>query len=758
VKSLPLLTLLALCYLESIPANAETNDPALLTLQRIFGAEEFHSESWGPACWLKDGSGFTTLETSDKYKNDIKNKDAQDVVRYNPQNGRKEIIVSATDLIPPGTNEALKIDDYAWSDDTSKLIVFTNSKRVWRRATRGDYYVFDLRRKLLIKLGGKAKPSTLMFATLSPDGRKVAYVCERTVFVESLDSGHITRLSSRGSDTIINGTSDWVNEEEFDLRNGLRWSPDSKYVAYWQFDTSGVREYSLINNTDSLYPAITSYAYPKAGETNSACRIGIVSVKGGKTHWFHVNGDPRNHYIPALEWAKDSSGVVIQRLNRLQNTNQLIFMSCNGKESHVILTETDAAWVEVMNNWQWMDKGKRFLWLSERDGWQHLYSIDPTTRETKLITPGNFDVIELAGMDVPNGWVYFIASPTNAAQRYLYRTSLDGSENIVQISPTSQPGTHSYEFSQDCRYAIHTYSSFGNPPVIDLVELPSHHSIRVLEDNAKLRAKVALLQRCPTEFFRVGISNGVALDGWCIKPSHFDPSKKYPVLFHVYGEPAGQTVLDRWGGENFLWHWMLAQQGYFVMSVDNRGTPAPRGREWRKSIYRKMGVIASADQAAAVQEILRQRSYLASDRVGIWGWSGGGAMSLNAIFRYPDIYRTAMAVAFVSDERFYDTIYEERYMGLPAENKEDYKNASAITFAKQLKGNLLLVHGTGDDNCHYQNFEVLVNELIKENKSFSMMSYPNRTHSIREGKNTKLHLFETLTEFLKEKLPLLPQK
>jgi dipeptidyl-peptidase-4 len=743
-----------LCLLLSastaLPAAEKRENSAFLTVDRIFGKEEFKTQDWGPARWLKDGSGYTTLENSETVK------EAKDIVRYDPESGRREVLVCASNLLARGESKPLEIEDYAWSDDGRRLLIFTNTKRVWRKETRGDYWVFDLKSKELKKLGGTAAPSTLMFATFSPDGRCVAYVCQNNLFVQTLDNLRITQLTTDRSNTIINGTSDWVYEEEFGLRNGFRWSPDGKHIAYWQFDTSGVRNFMLINNTDALYPNITSYAYPKVGETNSACRVGIVKASGGKTRWFRPNADPRNHYIPEMEWSEDSRQVVFQQLNRLQNTNQVIRGNLRNGEIQVLLTDHDDAWVEVVEDWHWIEKGKRFLWLSERDGWQHIYAVASTNRQVTLLTPGPYDAISIAGVDEKLGCVYFIASPDNPTQRYLCRATLDGRGQVERVSPNDQPGSHSYEMSKDCRWAFHTYSRFGQPPVVELVRLPEHKVIRVLADNSRLRAKLAELKTCPSEFFRVGLSNGVQLDAWCIKPPDFDPAKRYPLVMHVYGEPAGTTVVDSWGGDDYLWHCLLAQQGYVVMSIDNRGTSAPRGRDWRKSIYRQVGSLASADQAAATRQILQERPYLDPKRVGIWGWSGGGSMSLNAIFRYPDLYHTAMAIAFVSNQRFYDTIYQERYMGLPADNAVGFRDGSPITFADQLRGNLLLVYGTGDDNCHYQNCEVLINELIKQNKQFSLMSYPNRTHAIKEGDNTKRHLFETLTRYLKENLPVAP--
>ena len=378
--------------------------------------------------------------------------------------------------------------------------------------------------------------------------------------------------------------------------------------------------------------------------------------------------------------------------------------------------------------------------------------------EERLLTPGDYDVIAVVRIvestDEGGGSLYFIASPDNPTQRYLFRTSLEGKRPAERLTPVEQAGTHAYQMSPDGKWAFHTYSAFGVPPVTELVKLPGHETVRTMVDNAKLREKVDALAKGPIGFFRVDIGAGVELDGWCIKPPGFEPEKRYPVLIHVYGEPAGQTVLDRWGGRNYLWHLMLAQQGYLIMSVDNRGTPAPRGRAWRKCIYRQIGILASKDQAAAVRALIDKWPYVDPDRIGIWGWSGGGSMSLNAIFRYPDLYRTAMAIAFISNQRYYDTIYQERYMGLPEENEDGFREGSPITHAHKLEGNLLIIHGTGDDNCHYQSCDALINELVAHNKVFTMMAYPNRSHGIHEGKNTTRHLFELLTRYLKENLPV----
>jgi dipeptidyl-peptidase 4 len=740
------LTLIVAASVGAIPAlpagKGEKNGQ--LTLDRIFEGKEFQPEAAAAVHWRSRQPGYITRAGGD-------------LVRVDPATGAREIVVAARRLTPPGRATPLAIDDYAFSADEALLLIYTNSRRVWRRNTRGDYWVLDLGSGELHQLGGDAPPSSLMFAHFSPDGRKVAYVRDRNLHVEDVATHAIQQLTRTGSPNIINGTFDWVYEEEFDLRDGFRWSPDSRRIAFWQLDTTGVDDYFLVNNTAGLYQQLTKFKYPKAGRTNAECRVGVIEVAmapfGDTGMLAKLAGDSREHYIARMDWDPAGKHVVLQRLNRLQNTNTVLLWDAErGDEPSPILVERDKAWVDVHDALHWFDSGKRFTWLSERDGWRRAYAVSRDGKEVKPLTPAGVDVIDIARVDTQNGWLYYSASPQYAAQKYLYRVRLDGAD-AQRVTPADQPGTHDYSIAPGGQWAIHTFSTFDSPPITELVTLPEHKRVRLLAENKKLREAVQALNRDRTEFFRVSIGEGVELDGWCIKPPGFDPAKRYPVLFHVYGEPAAQTVLDRWSGSTYLWHLMLAQQGYLVMSVDNRGTPAPRGRDWRKVIYRQVGILAPQEQAAAVRALAQRWPFVDVQRVGVWGWSGGGSMSLNAIFRYPDVYHTAMAVAPVSNQRFYDTIYQERYMGLPQDNPDGYRNGSPITHAQKLKGNLLLVHGTADDNVHYANTEALINELIAANKEFSMMAYPNRTHSIQEGPNTRRHLFGLLTRFLHHNLP-----
>ncbi len=727
-----------------VPAG-QAQDRSLLTVERIFDSGEFAGVPFS-ARWAKDGSGYLTLEPSSGVSS------GRDVVLHDVQSGQAKVLVPAARFVPPGEPGPLAIEDYAFSADDSLVLIFTNSKRVWRKNTRGDYWLLDRASHELRKLGGDAKPATLMFAKLSPTARHVAYVRENNLYVEDLVSRRITALTTTGNKHVINGTFDWVYEEELGLRDGFAWSPDGTKIAYWQIDTSGVPEFTLVNNTDGLYPRLTAFAYPKVGQQNPACRVGVVAPGGGETRWINAPGDPREHYLARLCWTPDSKHLVLQQLNRRQNANLVLMADPGTGQVSTVLTERDDAWVDVNDEWNWLAEGRRFTWISERDGWRHLYLAFRDGQDLKLATPGQFDVIRLLHVEEPRNGLYFLASPDHPTQCYLYRIGLDGS-NLERITPAAQKGWHDYQISPSGRYAIHTGSAADSPPVVELVELPQHATKRVLADNGPLRKRFGELKRAATEFFRVDIGDGIRLDGWCLKPPDFDPAKQYPLLVYVYGGPAGQTVVDRWGGRNQLWHLMLAQRGYVVMSFDNRGTPAPRGRAWRKAVHRKLGVLGPADQSAALQKTLASRPYLDPQRVGIWGWSGGGSASLHAIFKYPQLYKTAVAVAPVPNRRFYDTIYEERYMGLPSDDPDAYLQGSAINFAHQLQGNLLLVHGTSDDNCHYQGTESLINELVRLNKPFTMMAYPNRSHSISEGPKTARHLRELLTRYLADSLP-----
>jgi dipeptidyl-peptidase-4 len=747
--SLNLLALAGAGLGSQLAAQRPASDSSLLTVDRIFASPELRGGTFGPLAWLSDGVGYTTLERP------AGNKPGRDIVRYDAATGLQTILVPASRLVPPGDSTPLDIEEYTWSPDGRRLLLFTNSQQVWRSNTRGDYWVLDLAGWTLKKLGGNGPASTLMFAKFSPDGGRVGWVRygEYNLYVEEIATSKITQLTRDGSRTTINGTFDWVYEEELGLQDGWRWNPDGRSIAYWQLDATGVRDFLLYDITDSLYAFTTPVQYPKAGQTNSAGRVGVVSASGGETRWIAIPGDPRNNYIARMDWVPDrgSSELVIQHMNRLQDTLHVMLANAQTGQVRTAFTETDSAWVQQFDALRFLNGGKDILWESERSGWNHLYLMPRDGGAPRPLTTGDFDVLGVLRVDTLGKWVYYVASPDNPTQRYLYRINYGLKRPVAQrITPAAEPGSHFYNMSPNGVYAVHVYSRFGVPPTTSLIGMPDNHLIRTLVDNAPLKAKVAGLRLGATEFRQVDIGNGIKLNAWLIKPPNFDSTSKYPVFFYVYGGPGSQTVTDGWGGQNYLWFQMLAQRGYIVASVDNRGTGA-RGRAWRKLIYRQMGVVETQDQAAAARAIGRL-PYVDSTRLGIWGWSYGGFMSLNVITQAPDVYRMAIAVAPVTHWKYYDTIYTERYNGLPQDNAAGYDKGSPLTYAKNLRGRLLIVHGSGDDNVHFQNTEAMVNALVAANRPFSLMVYPNRNHSISGG-TTRQHLFTLLTKFVEENLP-----
>jgi dipeptidyl-peptidase-4 len=710
-------------------------------LRSIFERNEYAAESFGPTAWLDGGRRYTSLAGSPR-----------ELRAYETETGREEVLVSARDLTPAGAPAPIDISSYAWSADRSKLLVFTNTRRVWRQNTRGDYWVLDVASKKLRRLGAAAPEASLMFAKFDPAGGRVAYVRAGNVYVENVATGRVTEITRDGGGDTINGTSDWVNEEEFGLRDCFRWSPDGTRIAYWQFDTSGVERFTLVNNTDTLYPRLTQFPYPKPGTTNSAVRVGVAPAGGGATVWMKTPGDPRNHYIARMDWAGDRA-VAMQHMNRLQNTNDLLLGDPVSGAVRPAFRDRSDTWVDEGDPVVWIDGGREFTWVSEKDGWRHVYAVARDTGRERLLTRFDGDIMGVESVDAANGVLYFIASPANATERYLFMSRLDGDGAVRRVTPADQPGTHGYDISPDGRWAIHTWSAFEKPPRIDIVSLPDHRPARTVVDNAALAAKLAPLAARPVEFFTVDLGEGVILDGYMIKPLSFDPQRKYPVLVHVYGEPAGTTVNNRWGGSGMLFHRAIAEEGYLVVSFDNRGTPAPKGARWRKVVYGTVGELSAKEQAAAIRRLAAERPYVDGDRVAIYGSSGGGSNTLNAMFRHPDVYKVGISIAPVPDQRLYDTIYQERYMGLPGPNEKGYFVGSPINFAEGLRGRLLVVHGTGDDNVHYQGTERLINRLIELGKSFDVMVYPNRTHSLSEGKGTTLHLRRLTARYLIEHLP-----
>ena len=742
----------------SATVNATANP---LSLEQIYKEKDFKAERSTYFTWLDDGTGYTVLEEreSDKNNQDDKAKDDEhgvkgnDIVFYNADGTGRKVLVSYEKLIPKGEKEPLTVESYQWSKDGKWLMVFTNGEQVWRSRSRGDFWLLNLETDSLYQLGGEnIEAKKLMFAKFSPDSSKVAYVRDNNIYMEKVGSKAVTALTTDGNDTIVNGNFDWVYEEEFTIRDGFRWSPDNKSIAYWQLDTSGVKYFTMINNTDDLYPTLKEFPYPKAGEMNSAVKVGVVSLSDKKTRWAELGGDNRDRYIPRISWAGTGESLMIQDLNRPQSHNKVWLFDWQKQQLTKILEDKDDAFIEWFYKANWSKDGKFFIWHSERDGWRHLYRVSRDGKTIVDLTPGEYDIIDMLALNEDKNVMYFTASPDDPGQRYLFRTSLDGSSKPVRVTPASFDGSNSYYMSKDTSWAMHTFSKFGTPPMKEIIKVSDHSNVKTLVENKALKEKLATEQLPTHEFFTVNARDGVELDGYIMFPANMDKSKKYPIVFYVYGEPWGSTVQDRWEGNSYLYKSYLTQQGFIVASVDNRGTRAPKGRDWRKSIYKKIGSITVRDQVDALDAMVKRWDVIDSDRVGVWGHSGGGSSTLNLLFRHGDKYKVGIASAPVPDIRLYDTIYQERYAGNPNTDPESYDNTSPITFAKDLQGKLLLIHGTGDDNVHYQGSERLINELVKHNKQFEFFSYPNRSHSLREGKVTTLHYHTMMANFFEKHL------
>ena len=742
----------------SATVNATANP---LSLEQIYKEKDFKAERSTYFTWLDDGTGYTVLEgrESDKNNQDDKAKDDEhgvkgnDIVFYNADGTGRKVLVSYEKLIPKGDKEPLTVESYQWSKDGKWLMVFTNGEQVWRSRSRGDFWLLNLETDSLYQLGGEnIEAKKLMFAKFSPDSSKVAYVRDNNIYMEKVGSKAVTALTTDGNDTIVNGNFDWVYEEEFTIRDGFRWSPDNKSIAYWQLDTSGVKYFTMINNTDDLYPTLKEFPYPKAGEMNSAVKVGVVSLSDKKTRWAELGGDNRDRYIPRISWAGTGESLMIQDLNRPQSHNKVWLFDWQKQQLTKILEDKDDAFIEWFYKANWSKDGKFFIWHSERDGWRHLYRVSRDGKTVVDLTPGEYDIIDMLALNEDKNVMYFTASPDDPGQRYLFRTSLDGSTKPVRVTPASFDGSNSYYMSKDTSWAMHTFSKFGTPPMKEIIKVSDHSNVKTLVENKALKEKLATEQLPTHEFFTVNARDGVELDGYIMFPANMDKSKKCPIVFYVYGEPWGSTVQDRWEGNSYLYKSYLTQQGFIVASVDNRGTRAPKGRDWRKSIYKKIGSITVRDQVDALDAMAKRWDVIDTDRVGVWGHSGGGSSTLNLLFRHGDKYKVGIASAPVPDIRLYDTIYQERYAGNPNTDPESYDNTSPISFAKDLQGKLLLIHGTGDDNVHYQGSERLINELVKHNKQFEFFSYPNRSHSLREGKGTTLHYHTMMANFFEKHL------
>ena len=720
------------------------------------------AQGGGKINWSDDGNSYTVIRDGN-------------IIQVDPVTQVETVIIKKELLVDPDTKKNMIPQSYSFNSNYTRLLIFTNTAKVWRYNTRGDYWILDIISGKLRKTGKGLPAQSLMFAKFSPDGKKLAYVSEHNIYTEEISTGVITKLTTDGTRKLINGTFDWVYEEEFGCRDGFRWSPDGNRIAFWQVDATAIRDYFMLNTTDSIYSRVIPVEYPKVGETPSAVRIGVVNLYNRNIKWMDIEGDPKQNFLPRMEWAGNTE-LVVQQLNRKQQESKLKYCNVSDGRSRTFWAESSTTWVDLNaddpGGWNWVNDGEEFIWVSEKDGWRHIYRISRDGKTETLLTKGNYDIGEIKCIDEAKNYIYFTASPENATQLYLYRVNIDKG-NIVQqvtnvfkkaidiisnakdeaepVSSNELKGTHNYDIAPRGKYAVHSFSNHNTPRVSEWITLPDNKPVSAAKSIA---ATIKTDNKNDVEYVRLITANNIILDAWINKPKNFDPEKKYPVVFYVYGEPAASTVQDRYGAHaNFLYNGDMRADGYVQVAIDNRGTPMLKGAAWRKSIYRKIGDVNVVDMAQGFKKLMELNPYFDADRIAVWGWSGGGSSTLNLLFRYPDIFKTGIAIAAVANQLFYDNIYQERYMGLPQENREDFINGSPVTYAKNLKGNLLYIHGTGDDNVHFSNAEVLVNELIKYNKQFQFMPYPNRSHSISEGPGTSEHLSTLYTNYLKLHCP-----
>jgi dipeptidyl-peptidase-4 len=713
----------------AVPAAAQQRGTDLSIDAITHGA--FASAPLPEPHWLADGSAYLDLRASPGGGGD-------DIVRVNAATGATTVVAPARALLA-ADGTPLDIENIVISADGARILLFHNSVRVWRQNTRGVYDVLDVASGHVSPLS--SAPGLQMFAKFSPDGRRAAFVRDNNLFVTDLATHEEHALTTDGSDVIINGTSDWVYEEELSIRDAFRWSSDSKRIAFWRFDQSPIPIFPMIDEM-SVPARMIPLRYPRPGDPNSKVTVGVVDADTRATTWLHT-GD--GEYLAAMDWAGPDS-LAIQRLPRTQNRIDLLMLSAATGDGRTVLTERDSAWVDADEETpRWVANGTLFLWPSERSGWRQYYLYRRDGTLVGRVTRDGVDVESLAGVDERRGYIYALVASPSPMQRQLFRYPMRGG---AEMRVTTEAGTHKVSVSPDGSAMVDTRSSAQFAGAASLVQLASGGARRVLESNAALRQELSRVTRAP-EFFRVPLPDGTMLNAMRILPPDFDSTRKYPVLMYVYGGPTSQTVIDDYGGDRYLWHQLLARKGYVVVSVDNRGTGA-RGSAFRHIVYLHLGIQESDDQIAAARWLSTQR-WVDPARIGIWGWSYGGYMAAMASFRGGSVFRAAISVAPVTAWQLYDDIYTERYMRTPAENVAGYRDGSAQKYVGGLSASYLLVHGTGDDNVHLQNTIQLIDKLQEANKQFQLMLYPGRTHSLLGG-NSRTHLYTMLTRFVDENL------
>ncbi|RMG86846.1 MAG: S9 family peptidase [Bacteroidetes bacterium] len=717
--------LLAFTAIILLPASRLS---AQISVEDIYASSRFFENSVSSFNFMKDGKHYTRLENNKIVKFDLTTGHPVETI-FDPEN------------IPENTNFNGRIDDYTFSRDESKILITSETERIYRHSTRARAFVWDLRSRTLLPVFTEAK---VRLATFNPNGDKVAFVIANNLYYKDFRTGETTIITEDGKwNEIINGGTDWVYEEEFGFDKGFEWSPDGKKIAFYRFDEREVPQFTLTNYHDDIYPEYVTYKYPKVGEKNSKVTIHIYHLDSKKTRMVSI-ANPME-YIPRIKWTQDPNTLCVFNMNRHQNKLELLLADAQTGDSRVLLTEENKWYIDIHDNLIFLKNGKEFLWTSEKDGWNHIYLYNMNGDLVRQITKGPWEVTAFYGFDEKRGLLFYQAAKESPLRREIYQSGLKGKMRKL----STQAGWNSAQFSRTFDYYVLNFSTHNIPPVYTVFE-QNGRKVRIIEDNSRIRQVQQEAGVSPVEFFTFQTSQGTSLNGYLIKPANFDPARQYPVLMYQYSGPGSQQVVDQWQGRRYYW-WlqMLAQKGFLVACVDGRGTGG-RGEAFKKMTYLELGKMETEDQIEAAK-YLGALSYTDANRIGIFGWSYGGYMSSLCILKGNDVFKAAIAVAPVTSWKWYDTIYTERYMRTLQENESGYRDNSPIYFADRLKGNYLIIHGMGDDNVHFQNTAEMVNALIAANKQFDTYFYPNRNHGIYGGV-TRLHLFTKMTRFLEEKL------
>jgi len=718
------LFLLTICV---IPVFSQQKE---ISLEDIWVENVFETQSLEAFHSMKNGDFYTILNHN-SYGTYLDKFDYQTLEKI-------ETLVLGKDL------QGLKyFDDYTFNQDETKLIIGVNLEQIYRRSKKGKYYLYNLTDKSLELIS----ELDIQEPTFSPDGTKIAFVHENNVYIKDLLSKETLQITADGEiNKIINGITDWVYEEEFGFVRAFAWNPSSNKLAFMRFDETEVPDFSMDTYGNELYPKTQTFKYPKAGENNSKVSLYLYDLSSNEKSGVDLSSYEQ-YYIPRMQWKKEDDHLVVTTLNRHQNNLNLVSFNAGKKQANLLLNEKDLAYVKINDDLTFLYDNS-FIWSSERDGFKHLYHYDANGKLQNQITAGNWEVTKYYGFDKKSKKVFYQSTEEGSVNRSIYAIDISGKK---KKKLSKYVGENSAAFSKSFNYFVNTYSSATNPTVYTLVDAKSGNELKEIKNNLNLAEKLTAYDLPAKEFSTIKTPHG-EFNMWMIKPKDFDPNKKYPLLMFQYSGPGSQKVANSWNNvwKHDYWHMMLSQKGYVIACVDGRGTGF-KGRDFEKVTYKELGKYEIEDQIDSAKE-LAKRSYIDKKRIGIWGWSYGGFMSSLAITKGADVFKMAIAVAPVTSWRYYDSVYTERYMQTPQENASGYDDNSPVHFADQLKGDYLLIHGTGDDNVHVQNSMQMINALVEANKQFDYFTYPDRAHGIRKGKNTRLHLFKKMTTFIDRSL------